>query len=146
LRRAVAADLPAITALQRASYAKNRTILGVEPLPLTVDYAEIFPDYEFWLHEGADGLDGVLILQPRQDDMLIWSIATAPSAQGHGLGDRMLAFADGQARDRGLACMRLYTGEKLTGNIAWYQRQGYAVEHTEEREDRRLVHMVKRLD
>jgi ribosomal protein S18 acetylase RimI-like enzyme len=146
LRRATAEDLPAITALQRAAYAKNRSILGIEPLPLTVDYAEIFSSYEFWLCEGPAGLDGVLILEPRPDDLLIWSVASAPAAQGRGVGNRMLAAAEMRARQLGLTCLRLYTGDKLVGNIAWYGRHGYVQERVEQREDRRLVHMVKRLD
>ncbi len=40
LRRATADDLSAVTALQQAAYAKNRVLLGVEPLPLTADYAK----------------------------------------------------------------------------------------------------------
>jgi ribosomal protein S18 acetylase RimI-like enzyme len=145
LRRATAENLPAVTALQRAAYAKNRPILGVEPLPLTVDYAQIFSQYEFWLCEGPQGLDGVLILEPRADDLMIWSVATAPAAQGRGTGNRMLSAAQIRARQLGLTCLRLYTGDKLAGNIAWYERHGYRQERIEQREDRRLVHMVKHL-
>ena len=42
LRRATRDDLSAVTALQRAAYAKNRAILGVEPLPLMADYGRSF--------------------------------------------------------------------------------------------------------
>jgi ribosomal protein S18 acetylase RimI-like enzyme len=146
LRRATADDIAAVTALQQASYAKNRPILGVEPLPLIADYREIFATYEVWLAEEGGALGGVLILEPRPDDMLIWSIATAPAAQGRGAGNRLLAFAETHARARGLTCMRLYTGEPLTENIAWYQRRGYVHERTEQLPDRRLVHMVKHLN
>ena len=41
LRRAGPGDLAVVTALQRAAYAKNRPLLGVEPLPLLADYDEI---------------------------------------------------------------------------------------------------------
>lgn len=146
LRRATAGDLPAITALQQAAYVKNRALLGVEPLPLTVDYPAVFSQYEFWLCDGANGLDGVLVLEPRPDDLLIWSVATSPAAQGRGVGNAMLAFAETHARSLGLRCIRLYTGEKLAGNIAWYRRHGYAHERIEDRGDRRLVHLVKHLD
>ncbi len=122
-RRAGAADVAAVNALQHAAYARNRTILGLEPLPLTVDYATIVADYDVWLLEQGDALEGVLILETRADDLLIWSVAVAPEAQGR----------------------RLYTGEKLTGNIAWYERHGFARERIEDLGDRRLVHMMKRL-
>jgi ribosomal protein S18 acetylase RimI-like enzyme len=145
LRRATIDDLAAVAALQQAAYAKNRAILGVEPLPLIADYRDVFSKYEVWLAE-ENGLAGVLILEPRADDMLIWSVATAPAAQGRGVGGRLLAFAETHARALGLACMRLYTGEPLTGNIAWYQRCGYVHERIEELPDRRLVHLVKHLE
>ncbi len=145
LRRAGPGDLAAVTALQRAAYAKNRPLLGVEPLPLLADYEEILAEYEVYLAERDGALDGVLILEPRPDDLLIWSVATAPQAQGRGIGNTMLAFAEARARELGLTCIRLYTGEPLTGNIAWYRRHGYAHERIEDLGDRRIVHLVKQL-
>lgn len=145
LRRATAADLPAVTALQQAAYAKNRPLLGVEPLPLLADYAQVFADYEVYLAERDGALDGVLILEPRADDLLIWSVATAPAAQGSGAGNRMLAFTEIRARELGRSCIRLYTGEPLTANIAWYTRHGYVHERLEDMGDRRIVHLIKQL-
>jgi GNAT superfamily N-acetyltransferase len=145
LRRAGAPDVAAVTALQQAAYAKNRPILGVEPLPLLADYRKILAEYETWLYESADGLDGVLILEPRKDDLLIWSIGTAPRLHGQGLGRRLLAAAEERARALGLTVLRLYTGEPLKNNIAWYERHGYARERVEDLGDRRAVHMMKRI-
>jgi ribosomal protein S18 acetylase RimI-like enzyme len=145
LRRATRDDLPAVVALQRSAYAKNRMILGVEPLPLMADYSQVFADYEVYLAEREGALDGVLILEPRVDDLLIWSVATASTAQGRGVGNWMLAFAETRARELGRPCIRLYTGEPLTFNIAWYTRHGYAHESTEDMGDRVAVHLIKRL-
>jgi ribosomal protein S18 acetylase RimI-like enzyme len=145
LRRASLDDLAAVTALQRAAYAKNRPLLGVEPLPLLADYAEVLAKYEVYLAERDGALDGVLILEPRPDDLLIWSVAVAPHAQGHGVGNTMLTFAEMRTRELGLSCIRLYTGEPLTANIAWYTRHGYAHERLEDMGDRRIVHLVKQL-
>jgi RimJ/RimL family protein N-acetyltransferase len=145
LRRANAGDLDAVVAFQRAAYAKNRLLLGVEPLPLLADYTKILAEYETWLYESTDGLDGVLILEPRKDDLLIWSIGTAPRLHGQGLGRRLLAAAEERARALGLAMMRLYTGEPLKNNIAWYERHGYTRERIEDLGDRRAVHMMKRI-
>jgi ribosomal protein S18 acetylase RimI-like enzyme len=145
LRRATFDDLASVVALQRAAYAKNRPLLGVEPLPLLADYTKILAEYEVYLAERDGTLDGVLILEPRPDDLLIWSVAVAPAAQGRGVGNTMLAFAETRARQLGLSCIRLYTGEPLTANIAWYTRQGYAHERTEDMGDRRIVHLIKQL-
>ena len=145
LRRGTIDDLAAVTALQQAAYAQNRAILGVEPLPLLADYREILSEYEAWLADEPEGLAGVLILAARTDDLLIWSVATAPFARGRRIGNHMLAFAESRARMLGLSCIRLYTGEPLTANIAWYTRQGYAHERTEDMGDRRIVHLIKQL-
>jgi ribosomal protein S18 acetylase RimI-like enzyme len=144
LRRATLADLDPVTAFQRAAYDKNRALLGVEPLPLLADYSEVIDSYETWLLERDGRLDGVLILEPRADDLLIWSVATAPATQKGGVGRMLLAATEERARALGRSVIRLYTGEPLTGNIAWYQRHGYAIEGVEVlAADRRIVHMSK---
>ncbi len=143
LRRAEASDVGAVTALQHAAYEKNRALLGAEPLPLLSDYSAIISDYEVWLSEDRLGLHGVLILEPRTDDLLIWSVATSPQAQGRGVGTRLLIAAEQRATELGYGVLRLYTGEPLQSNIAWYERSGYVRESVEQLPDRRLVHMVK---
>lgn len=80
LRRASATDLAAVETFQREAYAANRTILGVEPLPLLADYAEILRDHEIWLAEGSGQLEGILVLAIRAHDLLIWSVAVAPAS------------------------------------------------------------------
>lgn len=145
MRRAADADMAALTALQRAAYAPNWATLGVEPIPLLLDYDSVLAHYEVWLAEG-EGLEGALILDPQPDHLLVWSVATAPAAQGKGLGKSLLAAAEARARQLGLTTLRLYTGEKLTRQVRWYHRHGYAIERVEERDDRRLVHMTKTID
>jgi GNAT superfamily N-acetyltransferase len=143
LRRAHSDEAGEIEAFQRAAYERNRAILGVEPIPLKADYIKILSDYEVWLHANGGALAGVLILEPRASDLLIWSVATAPDRRGAGLGNRLLAAADVRARELGKDVIRLYTGELLVDNVAWYQRRGYAIERTEAMSDRRIVHMMK---
>jgi ribosomal protein S18 acetylase RimI-like enzyme len=145
LRRASDADRDAVVALQHAAYAKNRPLLGVEPLPLLVDYAQVFADYEVWLAETGAALDGALILEPRPGDLLIWSISVAPATQGRGVGNVMLAFAEARGRALGRSCIRLYTGQPLGSNIAWYNRHGYVHESTEDMGDRVVVNLIKHL-
>ncbi|MEL6375033.1 MAG: GNAT family N-acetyltransferase [Pseudomonadota bacterium] len=138
-------DLEAITALQHAAYAANRDVLGLEPLPLLADYDEIMETHEVWLIEHEAAVIGVLILEPRAQDMLIWSIATAPDAQRRGIGKLMLDAAEMRAQQFGLRTMRLYTGAPLKQQIAWYEANGYQFEREEALTDRTLVHFVKPL-
>jgi N-acetylglutamate synthase-like GNAT family acetyltransferase len=144
LRRADRSDLDAVVALQHTAYARNRALLGVEPLPLMVDYEAIFRDYEVWVTAEGE-ITGVLILEPRRDDLLIWSIATDTTRQKSGVGHAMLSAAETRARELGLNTMRLYTGSTLQHLVDWYTRNGYAVERIEELSDRKLTHMIKQL-
>jgi GNAT superfamily N-acetyltransferase len=145
LRRATVDDLDRVVALQHAAYAANRALLGVEPIPLLADYNAILFEMEVWLAEDEGTLRGVLILEPREDDLLLWSVAVAPSEQGTGLGRSLLAATEERARQLGRGVMRLYTGTVLKDRVAWYGRHGYAVERIEEMSDRSVTHMVKRL-
>jgi len=146
LRHARADEAEGIAAFQRAAYQRNRTVLGVEPISLQANYTKILRDCEVWLYEHDGKLAGVLILEPRLDDLLIWSVATAPDARGVGLGNNLLAAAETRARELGRRTMRLYTGELLVDNVAWYQRRGYAIERVDAMSDRRIVHMKKTLE
>ena len=144
-RRAAAEDAAAIDALHRAAYARNRAILGVEPIPLQTPARELIERKEVWVVERDGRLAGSLVLEGGPEAMLIWSVATAPEAQGNGLGDAMLDFAEARARELGLKRMTLYTGRKLAANVAWYTRRGYATDRIETRADRVIVHMSKPL-
>ena len=145
LERAGAADLDALVALQRAAYARNRDLLGVEPLPLLADYAELLRTQEVWVARDGAALRGAIMLEPHADHLLLWSISTMPGGQGEGLGRALLAATDARARELGLSEVRLYTGSTLAHLIAWYGRHGYTVTHLEHLPDRTITHMVKRL-
>jgi GNAT superfamily N-acetyltransferase len=145
LRRAGVTDLEGLLALQQGAYAKNRPLLGVEPIPLLADYARILRTMEIWVFERDRRLLGALILKPRPDDLLIWSVAVHPSAQGRGMGRALLAAADERARQIGRTVVRLYTGTPLAHLVTWYGRHGYTIERIEALSDRSITHMIKHL-
>lgn len=153
LLRAEPGDRAAVERLQQAAYARNRERLGMEPLPLQADYGDIFRDCEVWIKAGAtEGeVAAALILETDRPvtngarDVLIWSVATQPTAQKGGLGRALLACAEVRARELGRDRIRLYTGQPLTDLIDWYGRNGYEIERTEALPDRSIVHMLKLL-
>ena len=138
------ADRPRVEALQHAAYAREH-LLGLEQPPLKADYVEIMARMEVWLAEERDQLRGVLILDTRADDLLIWSIAAAPDAQGQGLGQIMLDAAEVRAEQLGRRIIRLNTGAVQQTLVGWYSRHGYEIEATEYTDERPLTHMIKRL-
>ena len=143
-RRAADNDRGAIEALQHAAYSREH-LLGLEPPPLKADYADILTRMEVWLAEERDRLRGVLILHVRPDDLLIWSIAAAPDAQGQGLGQILLDAAEVRAGQLNRCTIRLNTGAVQQNLIGWYGRHDYEIEATELVEARPLTHMIKRL-
>lgn len=143
LRRATPADRAVVEMLQQSAYANNAVLLGVTPIPLQADYGQIMHDGEVWLTDDAEGATGAIILIPQADHLELWSVAVAPRAQGRGLGNVLVAAAEKRARDLGYRTVRLLTGEKLTDNVAWYQRHGYTIDRTEALPDRRVVHFSK---
>jgi GNAT superfamily N-acetyltransferase len=146
LRRATPDDAEAFDAVHRAAFAWNREMLGREPLPLLIGPDEVLARYETWLLEDEGGIAGTLALEPRADDLEIWSVSVDPSRQNAGIGRTLLAAAEARARDLGLRAIRLYTGAVLTKNVEWYGRRGYARERQEDLPDgRQIVHMVKHL-
>lgn len=123
LRRAVAADLPAITALIATAYAKYETRMDKPPAPLFRDYASSVEDGTTWVV--GSPIAAVLTLYPRTDHLYVENVAVDPGAQGRGLGRTLMVFAEAQAIDRGLGRMALVTHEAMTENQAIYARLGY---------------------
>ena len=145
LSRAGLDDIDKVVALQKAAYARNRELLGLEPLPLLVDYNEIFANHEVWVARTGEAIRAALIVELRPDDLLIFSVSSEPGQQGRGLGGALLAAAEVRARETGRSVIRLYTGSTLQHLIDWYSRHGFAVEQIEELEDRAIAHMAKEL-
>ena len=109
-------------------------------------------DYAGLIHQGRahvaerDGVvQGLLVLIPQDDAMLLDNVAVAPEAQGSGLGRLMLEFAERAAIEAGYRAITLYTNEAMTENIALYTRIGYAETHRVEEKELRRVYMRKPL-
>lgn len=145
LRRATAADAPAIKALVLDAYAKYVPRIGRPPAPMIADYAAGVARHQMWIAEDGNGLAAVLELVPEDTALLIENIAVAPGRQGRGIGRHLLAFAETEARRQSYAWIRLYTNEKMVENIALYQSVGYRETGRQLMRGRYAVHMRKRL-
>jgi ribosomal protein S18 acetylase RimI-like enzyme len=147
LRRATAADVPALNALARAAYAIYVPLIGREPQPMAADWATLLPKQEVWIADGEGGTARAsLALDIRPDHVVVWSVAVAPDQQRHGLGRRLMAFAETRARALQRREIRLFTNERMERNLALYRRLGYVETGREQMSDRVLVHMRKLLD
>lgn len=143
LRVADDADAEAIAALTRAAYAKWVEVVGREPLPMTVDYAEAVRRHRFDLLYADGRLAALIETVPQGEALLIVNVAVHPAAQRSGFGRRLLALAEDLARDAGLRGTRLYANKLMAANIRLYASLGYAVEREEPLNGGVAVHMVK---
>ena len=126
LRRAVAADAPAIRALVRAAYQHYVARIGREPMPMTADYDRAVREHQIWLLDDAAGLAAVIELKPcGGGELSIENIAVNPARQKSGIGRKLMAFAEEEARRQNCDQISLYTNEKMVENIALYTRLGY---------------------
>ena len=143
LRRATAADLPAIKALIDAAYAKYLTRMDKPPAPMLRDYGPSVEAGTTWVT--GTPIAAVLTLYPRDDHLLIENIAVHPSAQGRGLGRALMSFAEQEATRCGLTRMALFTHEVMTENRAIYARLGYVEVERRAEDGYRRIYMEKPL-
>jgi GNAT superfamily N-acetyltransferase len=145
LRVATIEDRPAVEAIVDAAYSHYVLRIGRKPGPMLDDYAILIRDGRVHVIDDGGAVQGLLVLIPEEEAMLLDNVAVAPAAQGLGLGRAMLEFAEQAARDAGFRSIRLYTNEVMTENIALYSRIGYAETHRGEFKGLRRVYMTKRL-
>ena len=127
LRLATLADAGAIRDIVRAAYARWVPLIGREPLPMRVDYAEALGRHRFDLLQRGPRILALIETAAREDHLWIENIAVPPDLQGQGLGHRLLAHAEDLARAAGLAELRLLTNGAFASNVALYERHGYVV-------------------
>jgi GNAT superfamily N-acetyltransferase len=143
LRPAGAEDLPAVQDIVRAAYTHYIARIGREPGPMLDDYAALIAAGQVQIAERGSVAQGLLVLIPQDDAMLLDNIAVVPEAQGTGLGRFLLTQAEQAAIAAGYAAIKLYTHEMMTENIALYGRIGYRETHRVEERGLRRVYMRK---
>jgi ribosomal protein S18 acetylase RimI-like enzyme len=143
LRRATAADLPAIKAIIDAAYARYLPQMDKPPAPMLRDYGPSIEDGTTWVT--GSPVTAVLTLYPRDGHLLVENIAVHPGAQGRGLGRALMSFAEQEAARRGFTRMALVTHEVMTENQALYARLGYTEVERRAEDGYRRIYMEKPL-
>jgi ribosomal protein S18 acetylase RimI-like enzyme len=143
LRAATSDDLGTVEAIVRSAYSRYVSRIGREPGPMLDDYEQLIRDGRVHVIEHDGKVQGVLVLIPQEDALLLDNVAVSPAAQGLGLGRRMLQFAEAAAADAGYRFIRLYTNEAMTENLELYTRTGYSETHRVEEKGLRRVYMTK---
>lgn len=145
VRRAEATDVAGLRALAGEAYQVYVPRIGRRPAPMTADYAEAIRRGLAWVAVQDGEIVGLLVLAVKPDHLLLENIAVLPSAQRRGIGARLLALAEDQARELGRGEIGLYTNEAMTENLAYYPKHGYTETHRAEQDGFRRVFFRKRL-
>jgi ribosomal protein S18 acetylase RimI-like enzyme len=125
IRTATDADTPAIKEIVDQAYRPYVDRIGKPPGPMLDDYAVRVSEGAVWvLEEGAE-IVAIIVLLPAPNYLLLDNIAVSPTRQGLGLGRRLLAFAEDEARRRGYHEIRLYTHQTMVENQRLYASIGY---------------------
>lgn len=145
LRKAAPGDVAEVRAIAAAAYAPYVARIGRPPAPMVADYAAAVDRGEVWVAADDGAIAGLLVLVPAPDHLLLENVAVRPAAQGTGIGARLLALAEDQAGQLGLAEIRLYTNVAMTENLAYYPRHGYAETHRGQGDGFSRVYFAKHL-
>ena len=127
------------------AYARYVLRMGRKPAPMVADFAGHVERGEAWVVEEQGRVRGFVIQFVREGGWFVENLAVDPTCQGQGHGRRLVAFAEAEAKARGLGRVFLYTNEKMTENLDFYARLGYAETARVTEHGFRRVYMEKRL-
>jgi ribosomal protein S18 acetylase RimI-like enzyme len=112
---------------------------------MDADYEELTRAGVVWVAGHEDAIEGVIVLVPQTDHLIVENVAVEPGSQGRGVGRALLAFAEERAAELGFDELRLYTHVKMTENQALYSRLGYREVERRAEEGFARVFMSKRI-
>lgn len=121
IRRGADADLAALVALEEQVFSSDRLSRRQWQRHLRSPRADLLVAAQ------GDRLLGAALVFHRAGSLVarLYSLAVAPAARGHGLGERLLLAAEEAARARGSALMRLEVRPDNPAAQRLYERAGY---------------------
>lgn len=147
LRRAQAADAPAMLALQQRAFAEEARRCGTRDIPPLMEQVGAISAHI--AHEIAlvATLDGLLVgcVRGIVDGRVctVRGLVVEPAHHGAGIGSRLLKALEAELQ--GVERIDLTTNTAMPGNVPFYERHGYRVtEHTRPMPGIVLAQMSKR--
>jgi ribosomal protein S18 acetylase RimI-like enzyme len=125
IRAAGSADLAAVSDCVQAAFGPYVAAIGKPPAPMLADYHAAIGQGRVFVLEETGALAGLLVLEPRPDELFVDVLAVRPECRRMGVGRRLMAFAEAEARRLGLPGIRLYTHEVMAEALAFYAALGY---------------------
>jgi len=127
IRAATVDDAIALKQCMISAYSTYAGRMGDSTLPPTeLDYVEEIASFPTWVATLDGEIVAGLTMMFAKDHASIANIAVSPNAQGHGLGRKLMTFAESQAQENGLTELRLATHVLLTENVSLYSHLGWS--------------------
>jgi GNAT superfamily N-acetyltransferase len=143
IRRAAQGDAEAVRTLVQQAYEHYVPRIGRRPVPMDADYGRLID--RGVVHVIGDPIEGVIVLVPESDRLLVENVAVLPASQGRGLGGQLMQFAEDEADRLGFEEIVLYTNRHMPENIRLYAHLGYELTDRATAEGFARVHFRKRI-
>lgn len=131
IRLAVPEESSGISSLLLAAFEPYRAGYTSDAFEYTTPKADVieprFAEGPIWLAVDGNDAIGTVSGLPEGDRFYIRSMAVSPSAQGRGVGQRLLDTLEKYAREQGFAKLYLYTTFVLPAARPMYEKNGFYV-------------------
>jgi len=111
------------------SYEQFVVTIGKKPAPMVANFAKHREQNELHIISFDGNPVGYVVFMKHQDALFIDNIAIMPLSQGNGIAGFVFAWLNRLAAEMELNFLRLYTNEKMTGNLSLYQHLGFRETH-----------------
>jgi GNAT superfamily N-acetyltransferase len=120
-------EAEAVGALVEAAFSRHIAAVGRRPAPMDDDHAARIDQSQQYVADGDEPgtLAASIVLVEEDGYLVVNNVAVAPDRQRQGHGRALLAFAEDEARRRGLPEIRLHTHARMADNLIMYPRLGY---------------------
>lgn len=126
IRKATSEDEISVRLCAEDAYEKYVAVIGRKPAPMVADFGSLIASGLVYVAADMDAkLIGFIVFYQEDDYFMLESVAVHSSAVGKGVGKRLIAFCEDQAKQAGVGRIKLYTNEKMTENLSIYPYLGY---------------------
>lgn len=126
IRLASINDTAAVRRCAQEAYARYVEAIGKKPVPMTADFPSLIRNgFVYVAVDQTGAIAGYIVFFQEDDHVMLENVAVLPAASGRGLGKRLIAFCEAEAKRAGAVKVKLYTNEKMTGNLSIYPHLGY---------------------
>ena len=138
-------DLKTVEKIVDEAYSVYVDRIGKPPAPMLEDYENLIQRHLVHVIEDENEIQGIIVLIPKDNYMLLENVAVKPSSQSRGYGGRLLSYAYEVAKKMGYKEIHLYTHEKMVENQEMYRHLGWKEYKRQTDKGYNRVYMLKKL-